>query len=138
MATSIPPRRSKVNTPATAPAPTAAAKPPNNAVVRASATGWSRLRLSGTAGRAIRARAALAGQGRRRVDRMREPDAVKERDILVAVGVSMAVFQRDSLASGEFSDRGQLAFPPRRASCYATGEHAVLGLELRAQDMVHT
>ena len=135
---STPPRRSKVNTPATAPTPTAAAKPPNNADVRASATGWSRLRLVGKPQDLPSTLCGSAGQHRRGVDRVREADTVKQRDILFAIGVRVAVFQRGSFAFGEFLDRGQLAFPPRRTSYYAAGEHAVLGLKLSAQDMVDT
>src|ERR1700756_3242307 len=80
----------------------------------------------------------VAGQGRPRVDWMREADRVQERHILVAIGVRVAILKRDSLASGEFFHRGQFAFPPRRTSCYATGEHTMLGLEFCAQDVVDT
>src|SRR5271166_4108007 len=71
----------------------------------------------------------VSGQGRSGVDGVWEPHRVQHRRILVAVGVRMAVLQRDSFAPGEFTDSSQLAFTPWRAPCYATGDHTVLGLE---------
>src|SRR5829696_7467957 len=81
---------------------------------------------------------SVTGQGGPGVNGVRAADRVEEGHVLVAVGVRVAVLERDLLAFGEFSDRGSLAFPPRRASCYAAGKHAVLGLELGTQDMLDT
>ena len=57
----------------------------------------------------------VPGQVRPGVDRVREPDRFQKRDILVAIGVRVAVLQRDSFTSREFTDRRRLAFLPRRA-----------------------
>src|SRR6201987_5613370 len=115
---SIPPRRSKVNSPATAPR---ARRSSEGAEQRGRSGQRHRMELAPPGPEPHDLPSAftrVAGQGRPRVDRMWQADRVQKRHILVTIGVRVTILKRDSLASGEFLDRGQLAFPPRGAASY--------------------
>ena len=71
-----------------------------------------------------------------RADRVRPSGAGQERDVLVAVGVAIALGQVDAALAGEVPDGAGLVLAPQEGTDHPAGQHAVLGLQLGADDVV--
>ena len=76
-------------------------------------------------------RSAASRSARPGGDRVRVAGAGEEGDVLVAVGVAVALVQVDVVLAGVAAHGLRLRLAPQELADHPAGEHAVLGLELR-------